>query len=131
MHVDQVVAVDGVLSGLTHLHAGVPQGAILSPLLFSLYMNDISSSNTAQINLFADDTSLFVTSPSASVLVEHLQVAINVVAAWFSKWLLTVNSAKSAVMVLRSARMKPVSADIFIDNEKLPLVTSHRHLGLI
>ena len=56
----QVVTVDGVLSDFEYLQAGVPQGAILSPLLFSLYMNDISASPESQINLFADDTSLYV-----------------------------------------------------------------------
>ena len=47
------------VSALEYLHAGVPQGAILSPLLFSLYMNDITASTCGDVNLFADDTSAF------------------------------------------------------------------------
>ena len=57
----QSTLVDGSLSEFSPLHAGVPQGAILSPLLFSVYMNDIPSPEQST-NLFADDTSAFVIS---------------------------------------------------------------------
>ena len=80
----QVVAVDGILPGYADLHAGVPQGAILSPLLFSLYMNDIpqpTASSTSEVNLFAVDTSLYVTATSASALSKRMQQAIDNVSA--------------------------------------------------
>ena len=47
------------ISSVEHLHAGVPQDTILSPLLFSLYMNDITAFTNGDVNLFADDTSVF------------------------------------------------------------------------
>ena len=46
------------ISSSSDLHAGVPQGAILSPLLFSLYMNDIVQATGEDVNMFADDTAV-------------------------------------------------------------------------
>ena len=102
----QATSVDGCLSAFSPLHAGVPQGAILSPLLFSIYMNDIPFPDST--NLFADDTSSFVVDSSPGSLCLKLQERTDGLCSWFSKWLLSVNSAKSAVMVFRSRKMCPV-----------------------
>ena len=126
----QATLVDGKLSNFSALHAGVPQGAILSPLLFSVYMNDIPSP-AHSTNLFADDTSSYVVCKTASVVSSRLQSQINVISEWFQTWLLSVNIGKSAVMVFRSHRMTPVQAQVAIDSVAIPQVTAHRHLGLV
>ena len=64
----QCTMVGGALSTVSILHAGVPQGGILSPLLFSLYLNDIVHCTPADINLFADDTSTYVVAKLAPQL---------------------------------------------------------------
>ena len=56
---NQVVVVDGQVSNVVDVKAGVPQGSRLGPLLFILYMNDITEEIESDILLFADDTSLF------------------------------------------------------------------------
>ena len=65
------------------LYAGVPQGPILSSTLFPLYMNDIVHSMTANVNLFADDTSIYVTDKTIHGLHHKLQAAVDELAAWF------------------------------------------------
>ena len=55
----QKVVINGVSSILKRLFAGVPQGSILGPLLFLIYINDIEVNLISDINLFADDTALF------------------------------------------------------------------------
>ena len=56
------------LSPIVNLHAGVPQGTILSPLLFSLFMNDIVQTSGIDVDLFADDTSVCASDSSVSRL---------------------------------------------------------------
>ena len=55
----QKVALNGQNSSWTNVHAGVPQGSILGPLLFLIYINDLSDNLISNAKLFADDTSLF------------------------------------------------------------------------
>ena len=73
----QAVTVDGSVSDFASLHPGVPQGAILSLLFFSIYMNNICTAVSENINLFADDTSLYVPDRSAALRPDHLQRAID------------------------------------------------------
>ena len=126
----QATLVDGTLSDFSPLHAGVPQGAILSPLLFSVYMNDIPSPQRTT-NLFADDTSSYVISKDAADLPSLLQSRIDVISTWFRLWQLSVNTAKSAVMVFRSQRMRQMQVQVSIDSAVIPQVATHRHLGLV
>ena len=90
----------------------MPQGAILSLLLFSIFMNDIPSaspphgtSGSPNTNLFADDTSLYVTDKSFDSLSSHHQHDVDCISSWFDKWLLAVNTTKTASMVFRSHSM--------------------------
>ncbi len=126
----QTTVVDGCRSTPLPLHAGVPQGAILSPLLFSVYMNDIPSPDLTT-NLFADDTSVYIVETSAQQLNGRLQTSVDVLCCWFKKWLLCVNSTKTAAMVIRSQRMPAVTLNIKVDSASIPQVSSHRHLGLV
>ena len=129
----QATIVDGAMSEFCDLHAGVPQGAILSPLLFSIYVNDIPSctSLSGSTNLFADDTSLFVVDQSVSTLSTKLQICVDSLSKWFDSWLLTVNTSKSAVMVIHPKKKASAEVLVSINGCDLPQVSSHRHLGLV
>ena len=74
------------------LSAGVPQGAILSSLLFILYTNDLPAATVGNVNMFADDTSAFVTSKDPIELQVRLQNVSSQISDWFRKWLMTVNT---------------------------------------
>ena len=124
----QMTMVNGTMSTSAKLFAGVPQGAILSPLLFSIYMNDIPFPKST--NLFADDTSSFVTDSVPSLLESKLQERTDSLSIWFAKWHLTVNPTKSAVMVFRSRKMQAVNICITVDSHQVPQVSHHRHLGV-
>ena len=59
---------------------------MLSPLLFSLYMNDIVQCTEAAVNLFADGTSIYVTDKVVSSLQTKLQLVLDQLASWFGSW---------------------------------------------
>lgn len=60
MNRKQRVVLDGFTSSIGSTSSGVPQGSVLGPFLFLLYINDISSDLTNNVRHFADDTSLYV-----------------------------------------------------------------------
>ncbi len=137
----QSTVVDGFSSPLATVEAGVPQGAILSPLLFSIYVNDLVSAvslsgdskhmaNLCDINMFADDTLACVSSPHVADLNLQLQRAADAISKWFYLWHLSVNTSKTVCMAIRSRRMPPCSLSIFINSAAIPQVYSHRHLGI-
>ena len=95
----QRVRVGSNTSSAQRLYAAVPQGAILSPLFFSIYINDIVESANAKFNLFAEDTSVYIADKSQVSLQRRLQGVLDKLAYWFKQWAVTVNPTKSAVLV--------------------------------
>ena len=128
----QRTVVGRTFSSSRSLFAGVPQGAILSTLLFIIYTNDIPRGPSFEVNQFADDTSVCVTSKSPEQLQARLHQAIQAVVARFDKWLLSVNSSKTVLMVFRSKGMKPVHLGPEESHgTSLQQVSTHKHLGLV
>ena len=127
----QCVAVGSAVSDIAPLEAGVPQGAILSPLLFLVYMNDIVTATSTSTNLFADDTSTFVCDKSPAALQSRLQTTVCQLEEWFGKWALTVNTLKSAMLVLTTRRRAILQFDIRIYDTPISQVLSHKHLGVV
>ena len=126
----QRVRVGSAISSAEHLHAGVPQGAILSPLFFSLYINDIVKSAYAEFNLFADDTSVYITAKSAATLQERLQGVLDKVTCWLRQWGISINPTKSALVAFTRKRDLPL-LDIKLDGNVLAQSSTHKHLGLV
>ena len=81
----QAVVVNGVRSDLISVPSGVPQGSVLGPCLFLVYINDLPDLLTAHARLFVDDTAAYniVTSPADQ---DHLQTNINQLAKWEKRW---------------------------------------------
>ena len=128
----QRVEVGSAVSTPVCLEAGVPQGAILSPLLFLVYMNDIShaTSTNASVNLFADDTSLFVSAKTPASLQSRLQAAVTDLGVWFGKWALSINQAKSALLILCGRNRRVPFVNVLINGSSIPQVDCHKHLGV-
>ena len=82
----QRVVVNGQKSSWTNVHAGVPQGSILGPLLFLIYVNDLSDNLTSNANFFADDASLFSAVHDVNTSAEELNDDLEKVNEWAFQW---------------------------------------------
>ena len=97
-------------STLTDIVHGVPQGSILGPLLFFIYINDIGFSKDCNILSFADDTTIYMTSDSLPDLFKIANVKIDHMHKWFSANKLYLNSKKTKYMII-SPPNQSISSD--------------------
>ena len=101
----QRVVLPNVTSDWTVIRAGVPQGSILGPLLFLLYINDIVNDIGSNIRLFADDTSLFIIIDNPVTAAEYLNSDLNKLSRWTATWHFTFNPSKTkALLFFRKLR---------------------------
>ncbi|KAI8484174.1 hypothetical protein Bbelb_381280 [Branchiostoma belcheri] len=127
----QRVVINGEASSWGFPTAGVPQGSILGPLLFVLYLNDIKDLPCkASINCFADDTSLYNSGRSAAEVANTTNADLKHVSNWFQDWALQLHPDKCKVMCIRSPQSKVKLPPIYIEGELVEEVTSYTHLGV-
>ena len=98
----QRVQLNDNLSDCINITNGVPQGSILGPLLFLIYINDITNaSNILKFFLFADDTSIFFSHKDKKILESLVNVELNKLSDWLSANKLSLNMDKSNVLLFR------------------------------
>lgn len=123
----QLVSVNGQLSGLLPVTSGVPQGSILGPLLFLIYINDLPGSvHFSRPFLFADDTKC-LSSVSAD-LSSDLQLDLDSLSQWSIANCMSFNEVKS--VVLRFPHGSP-SPTYLINGKEIPVAVSNRDLGVL
>ena len=129
----QAVKFDGCLSAWGPVRIGVPQGSILGPLLFSIFVNDLPSVvNHAQINMFADDTELHCSGEDLPSVQNDLQSDLHRVQNWLQANRLQLNISKSVMMLIGSwQKLRNRSVSVSIDGKPLASVTSTRYLGVL
>lgn len=126
----QRVVIPGVSSNWSSVKAGVPQGSILGPLLFLLYINDIVENINSSIRLFADDTTLYIIVDNPVQAANQLNSDLLKIHHWATKWLVTFNPSKSESVIFSRKRNKPNHPNVFMDQEPIEEVNSHKHLGI-
>ena len=93
----QRVIVNGVMSSWAHVQSGVPQGSVLGPLLFLIYINDLDVDLSSNVSKFADDTKIFAAVDS-QVKIENVQRDLDKLAGWCDKWQMKFNEEKCKVL---------------------------------
>ena len=90
---------------------GFPQGSVLGPLFFLAYINDLVDNISADVRLFADDTSLFIIVYNESVAADQLNKDLKTISDWAYQWKMQLNPDKTeqAVQVIFSQKkIKPM-----------------------
>jgi len=125
----QQVMVNGSLSSQCNVTSGVPQGSVLGPVLFLVYINDIVADIRSQIRLFADDCLIYRTIRSHE---DHmiLQEDLNNLSKWADSWKMMFNVSKCSIMQISMAHHKSTFAYTMY-GDPLSIATEHRYLGIL
>ena len=124
----QRVVVDGSFSHTAPVVSGVPQGSVLGPLLFLLFINDLPSSVQSNVRLFADDCVIYRLIRSTADTVK-LQEDLNQLAEWEKKWKMTFNIDKCHIMHITKAR-KVNKTQYTLHQQPLQTVSQATYLGI-
>lgn len=124
----QFTVIDNVHSPTTEVLSGVPQGSVLGPLLFLIFINDLPSSISSSIRLFADDCVLYrrITTSNDQLL---LQNDLDRIEDWCSTWLMKLNVSKCKYMQVTRKRTN-LSYAYSLYSTTLSQVESYRYLGI-
>lgn len=124
----QFVIVNGMKSSPAEVTSGVPQGSVLGPLLFLIFINDITDGVFSNMRLFADDCVLYRTicrTEDSGVLQQDLE-RINL---WCEKWRMQLNLAKCAHMTFTRKKITQITS-YSINNTVLTQVLEYKYLGV-
>jgi hypothetical protein len=127
----QCVCYNGVNFTFQKVLCGVPQGSVLGPLLFLLYVNDLHRcSKLLTFILFADDTTILLSGKDNNEVVNILNQELNNVSVWFKINKLSLNTNKTNFIIFRSSKSKPFKCNITIDGIDIVQALSVKFLGV-
>ena len=126
----QRVLLNGKCSRWATVSAGVPQGSVLGPLFFLVYINDIVDNVCCDIKLFADDTSLFsVVRNDRST--EELNSDLELLRLWSWQWKMHFNADKTEEVIFSTKRDKPLHNPLTLGTDDIDREMEHKHIGIV
>ena len=125
---------NGLESSWEDIYSGVPQGSVLGPLLFLIYINDLTDGVISNIKLFADDSSIFARVHNIEQTQNQLLADLNTITLWANQWKMKFNPdlTKQAIEVIFSHKYKkPVHPALVFNDIPVARECSTKHLGMI
>ena len=128
----QFVSINNVTSCSKPISIGVPQGSILGPLLFLIYVNDLPNATSCQPRLFADDTYLVLKNSTLNELETNCNLELQNLHRWCNANELQINPEKfKAVILLPKLNSPEPELDICYNTARISLSDSSKYLGVI
>uniref|UniRef100_A0A3B3CCL8 Reverse transcriptase domain-containing protein n=1 Tax=Oryzias melastigma TaxID=30732 RepID=A0A3B3CCL8_ORYME len=129
----QHVRINSTLSTSKTSDLGVPQGSVLGPLLFTIYINDLPSvCSDVDIQMYADDTVVYVHGSDAASVAKKLTNALENISLWLQSASLTLNLNKTVAMYFtKTKKQKSSFPCIYINKCQIKTVDEFKYLGVI
>ena len=127
----QRVVINGHTSEWGQTGAGVPQGSVLGPLLFLIYIDDlVHTVRHCNIRLFADDTCLFIEVDDRDETTRLLNQDLAAIEAWSHDWLVSFSASKTKALTISNRPDAELNPKVTFKGKHVEEVTSHTYLGL-
>ena len=130
----QRVIHNGSSSDFSAIESGVPQGSVLGPLIFLIYINDLEKDIKSNINFFADDTMLFSIVKDPIISANYLNHNLKIIYESAYQWKLEFNpdpSKQATELLFSCKKSSPNHPPLFFNGTPVTSVKKHIHLGLI
>ncbi|GFX39931.1 RNA-directed DNA polymerase from mobile element jockey [Trichonephila clavipes] len=122
---------EGRFSSPRPVKRGIPQGSLLGPRLFNLYIHDIPKADNVHLAMYADETAIISQHTYNFKIIERLQNYITRLQFWLVAWKIKVNASKSASLLFTIQRCIGNLPNIYIFDQPVPWVTEFKYLGFI
>ena len=126
----QFVSLNNVSSSMREILCGVPQGSILGPLLFLLYINDLPFSSNLLPIIYADDTNLFLSDKDVNICIQRFNYEMIKINEWIVSNKLSLNINKTNFIVFSRGKKLSFSSPITINGTPIKQVSSLKFLGI-
>ena len=133
-HRCQRVGINGQYSDFELIESGVPQGSVLGPLLFLIYINDLENGIKSNVKFYADDTMLYSVVHDSNTSASDLNHDLELIQQWAFQWKMEFNPdpTKQATEVLFSCKKSNTQhPPIFFNGINVTKIDEQKHLGLI
>lgn len=111
------------------LYAGVPQGSVLGPILFNIFINDAPKTKNVDESLFADDKAYFTSSCRVSAITRRLQEASVKISKYYDKWKIKLNTSKTEAIIF-TKRRPCITNKLLINGTHINWSDNVKYLGL-
>ena len=126
----QFVCINNAKSKISTIDLGVPQGSILGPLLFLIYINDLPEASNFFIKLYADDTFLCMQNHDINTLQEEVNRELLKVYQWLKANHLTLNISKSKYMIITKKKVDRTNFKVSVNQSELQECNEYKYLGV-
>jgi hypothetical protein len=124
------ISVEGEMTTPRYKHVGEPQGSVLSPTLYNLYVNHTPQISSVNLALFADDTCLYAADRKEGYVLRKIQHGFDSMAAWCERWNIEIYEDNTRAIFFSNQRGPPDSL-LTLNGWNIPFVNNVKYLGVI